>query len=327
MMWEAGSRQYLQVAREVSPYGYFLTNGKQDVLLHYSELTRTIQLGEQLSVFLFYDTENRIAATMKQPLLTIGEVGRLVVADVHPKYGCFLEMGIGRQLLLPKEEWSAEETLPPQIGDELYVRMAHDHYGRLIAVLAYENDLLPLMIPAPQAWKNIWRTAIVYRSLPIGTFVVVDGEPIGQGIIGFIHHSLLSRTLRLGEKVKVRIAYIRPDGRVNVTMAAQKEVEIGDHATQLFTLLKQRQPGGIPYSDQTPASIVKQQFGMSKVAFKRALGRLMKADLIRQNDKGTELTEAGLQLPITQLSTKLTVAETTTREVYFHRERDKRAQS
>ncbi|MDU2241754.1 MAG: S1-like domain-containing RNA-binding protein, partial [Paenibacillus sp.] len=91
----AGTIVSLPIDREVSPYGYFLSAGGQDVLLHYSELTRQVKPGETVEVFLFYDTEDRLAATMKKPYLTLGELALLEVADVHPRLGCFLEMGLG----------------------------------------------------------------------------------------------------------------------------------------------------------------------------------------------------------------------------------------
>jgi hypothetical protein len=115
----AGTVVNLPVSREVSPFGYFLTTGSEDVLLHYTELTRDVKIGEMLEVFLFFDTEDRLAATMKKPYLTLGEMGRLVVADIHPRLGCFLEMGLGRQLLLPIRELPELEELRPHVGDEV----------------------------------------------------------------------------------------------------------------------------------------------------------------------------------------------------------------
>lgn len=322
MIWEAGTIQRLIIDREVSPYGYFLTNGEQDVLLHYTELTGKVEPGDYVEVFLYYDTEDRIAATMKRPLLTLGEVAKLTVADIHPKYGCFLEMGIGRQLLLPKGELPEFEPLHPKVGDEVYVRMEQDRYGRLIALPAREDDLVPYMFAAPESWNNTWRDAVVYRPLKMGTFVVVDGAPVGEGVIGFIHESLRPRLLRLGESVRVRITHVREDGRVNVTMAERKEVGMDQDAERLFTFLKERPNGTMPYSDETPSDIVKQRFGISKSAFKRAIGRLMKAGLIRQNGNWTELTEAAAAMDTAQLHKALSAAQAEAREAHKARSRD-----
>lgn len=321
MIWEAGTIQRLEVAREVSPYGYFLTNGEQDVLLHYTELTGKVELSDQVEVFLYYDTEDRIAATMKRPLVTLGGVARLTVADIHPKYGCFLEMGIGRQLLLPKGGLPEYEPLHPKIGDDVYVRMEQDRYGRLIAVPAREEDLIPYMFKAPESWNNTWRDAVVYRPLKMGTFVVVNGEPVGEGVIGFLHESLRPRLLRVGERVRVRITHVREDGRVNVTMVERKEVCIDQDAERLFSFLKERPNRTMPYSDETPPDIIKQRFGISKSAFKRAISRLMKAGLIRQNGSWTELTEVAATMDTKQLHKALAIVQAKATEMFKARAR------
>lgn len=90
MKLEAGRVTQLTVDREVPPNGYFLTNGSQDVLLHYSEAEGSVKPGDAVEVFLFHDTQDRLAATMKKkPLLTLGQVGLLEVVDVNSRLGCF----------------------------------------------------------------------------------------------------------------------------------------------------------------------------------------------------------------------------------------------
>lgn len=282
----AGTVVNLPVSREVSPFGYFLTTGSEDVLLHYTELTRDVKIGEMLEVFLFFDTEDRLAATMKKPYLTLGEMGRLVVADIHPRLGCFLEMGLGRQLLLPIRELSELEELRPQVGDEVFVIMEHDKQGRLRAKLAGERELAPLCFHAPTSWVNEWVEAIVYKTLQMGTFVLVEGGVLGFGAIGMIHSSERNRMLRLGEKVKCRVTMVREDGRVNLAMSQLKEVGRNEDADKLLAFMKERPTGGMPYSDATPPDIIKQRFGISKSAFKRALGKLMKDGLVTQRKTG-----------------------------------------
>ncbi|WP_405153371.1 S1 RNA-binding domain-containing protein [Paenibacillus sp. FSL K6-0108] len=289
----AGTVVNLPVSREVSPFGYFLTTGSEDVLLHYTELTRDVKIGEMLEVFLFFDTEDRLAATMKKPYLTLGEMGRLVVADIHPRLGCFLEMGLGRQLLLPIRELSELEELRPQVGDEVFVIMEHDKQGRLRAKLAGERELAPLCFHAPTSWVNEWVEAIVYKTLQMGTFVLVEGGVLGFGAIGMIHSSERNRMLRLGEKVKCRVTMVREDGRVNLAMSQLKEVGRNEDADKLLAFMKERPTGGMPYSDATPPDIIKQRFGISKSAFKRALGKLMKDGLVTQKENWTYLTDPG----------------------------------
>ncbi|WP_059052046.1 CvfB family protein [Paenibacillus senegalimassiliensis] len=287
----AGTVVQLPIDREVSPYGYFLSAGDQDVLLHYSELTRQVKPGETVEVFMFYDTEDRIAATMKRPYLTLGELALLEVADVHPRLGCFLEMGLGRQLLLPIRELPELKELHPQVGDHVYVIMEHDKQGRLKAKLAGEQELAPHAFHAPESWRNEWMDAIVYKPLQMGTFVVVQGGVLGFGAIGMIHSSERNRLLRLGERVQARIAHIREDGRVNLAMAPRKEIGMDQDAERIMAYLTSRPGGSMPYSDSTPPDLIKQRFSISKAAFKRALGKLMKEGKVVQRENWTHLVQ------------------------------------
>lgn len=249
----AGTVVSLTVDREVSPYGYFLSFGTQDVLLHYSELTRDVKPGNTVEVFIFHDTDDRLAATMKEPYLKLGELALLEVADIHPRLGCFLEMGLGRQLLLPIRELPELKELQPQIGDHVYVQMEHDKQGRLKAKLAGEYELDPLTFHAPSTWNNEWFEAIVYKPLQMGTFVIVEGGVLGFGAIGMIHSSERTRLLRLGERVKVRVTHIREDGRVNLSMVQRKEIGMNEDSDRILQHLKERPGGAMPYSDATPA--------------------------------------------------------------------------
>jgi len=288
----AGTINHLPIDREVSPYGFFLTNGEQDVLLHYSEIIGKVEPGMIVEVFIFYDTEDRLAATMKKPYLTLGDMAMLEVADVHPRLGCFLEMGLGRQLLLPIRELPELKELHPKVGDKVFVIMEHDKQGRLRAKLAGEWELAPLTFHAPSSWLNQWVEGTVYKTLQMGTFVLVDGGVLGFGAIGMIHSSERLQMLRLGERVKARVSFVREDGRVNLSMAARKEVGRDQDADRLLAFLKERPNGAMPYSDQTPPDIIKQRFGISKAAFKRALGKLMREGLITQKDNWTHLKQA-----------------------------------
>ncbi|CAM4267239.1 CvfB family protein [Paenibacillus tarimensis] len=293
MTLTAGTIVKLLTAREVPPNGYFLTDGEQDVLLHYNEITgERPQPGDEVEVFLYFDTEDRLAATMRRPYLTLGEVARLAVADTHPRYGCFLEMGLGRQLLLPNAELPEAHELRPVVGDEVYVRMAHDKAGRLVAKTAGEDELGPLVFPAPASWHNEWVTCWVTKTLQIGSFVIVEGGVTGFGVYGLIPTAERSHPLRLGEKAEARITFIREDGRVNLSMFQRKEVGRLEDSQRILAFLRERPNGAMPYSDETPADIIKQKFGISKSAFKRAMGKLMRDGLIQQKGSWTHLNDS-----------------------------------
>ncbi|MFF2482789.1 S1 RNA-binding domain-containing protein [Paenibacillus sp. NPDC058071] len=292
MSWIAGTIQTLRVAREVSPYGYFLTDGESEVLMHYTELVgKKPKLEDEVEVFLYFDTEDRIAATMKKPYLTLGQMARLKVADVHPRLGCFLEIGLGRQLLLPLSELSEKVEYRPLPGDEVHVVLGHDKAGRLLATLAGEDEIGPLVFDAPASWRNQWVEGWVTKSLQMGSFVLVDGGVVGFGVYGLIPAPERTRPLRLGERISGRVTFIREDGRVNLSMAKLKQEGRVEDADRILAFLNERPGGGMPYSDESPAEAIKQRFQISKSAFKRAIGKLMREGLVTQRGSWTYLSE------------------------------------
>jgi predicted RNA-binding protein (virulence factor B family) len=287
---QAGTMRTLRVAREKSPFGFFLTDGTQDVLLHYSQRVGEMVVEQEVDVFLYHDSEDRLAATMRAPLLTLGQIGRLRVVDTNPRLGCFLDIGLDRHVLLPRSELPELPALHPHVDDEVYVQLTHDKQGRLLAKTAKEKELAPLAAALPEAWQLKWVHGRVYNPLQVGTFVLIESDVLGFGAIGMVHASERVRPLRLGEHVEVRITHVRPDGRANLSLRAQKEQAIDGDAEKILTYMRTRN-GAMPYSDDAPAELIKERFQMSKSAFKRALGRLMKAGLVRQEQSWTYLQE------------------------------------
>jgi predicted RNA-binding protein (virulence factor B family) len=169
--------------------------------------------------------------------------------------------------------------------------MKHGKIGRLVAKLAYEEELAPLVFEAPSAWRNSWVEGWVTKTLQMGSFVIIDGGVVGFGAYGLIPSSERTKPLRLGERVRARVTYIREDGRVNLSMTERKEVGRVEDADRILAFMKERPAGGMPYSDETEAEIIKQRFGISKSAFKRALGKLMKDGLVTQKGSWTYLAE------------------------------------
>lgn len=292
MSLKAGIYTGLQVKREVSPNGFFLSNGEEDVLLHYTELTGEIKLNDTLEVFLYHDTEGRLSATMKRPLLQLGELGLLKVVDIHPRLGCFLEIGLGRNLLLPMSDLPENLAMRPHRGDKVYVTMTHDRQGRLMAKLAGVRELKTKTFDAPVTWKNQWVEAHVYNPQEVETFVLCEGGVIGFGVIGMVHVSERSRTLRLGETIKARVTFVREDGHVNLSMISQKEVGRDEDSVMILDYLHKQTEGSMPYNDDTTAESINEQFRISKSAFKRALGKLLKENLIYQEAGRTFLKKS-----------------------------------
>ncbi|MCC3375649.1 S1 RNA-binding domain-containing protein [Cohnella sp. REN36] len=292
----AGTIATLLVRREVPPYGWFLGETDEEdapeVLLPYAEaVSGRPQVGDATNAFLFHDDKGRLAATLRKPLLQLGQMGRLVMADFHPRFGCFLELGIGRQLLLPIKELPDQREQWPRQGDELHVVMKHDKEGRMLARLAKLEDYERIVFHAPSSWHHEQRDCWVTDIFRDGVFVLVDGGVLGYGALGYIPTASTPQPLRLGEKIRARVTQVRDDGRVTLSLRPSKEVGRLKDSDRILAFLKGRPGGAMPYSDASPADVIQKRFGLSKSAFKRALGKLMKDRLVRQEGNWTKLVE------------------------------------
>jgi hypothetical protein len=282
MSAQAGERLKLTVLRE-APFGYFLGNGDRDLLLHRDEVTRPVEIGEQVEVSLYHDRQNRLAATMHKALIGPGEMARLNVVDVAPRLGVYLDWGLKRNLLLPKNECPLLKEEWPRPGDAVYVVLERDKRGRAMAVAAEERDLLPVSTRATQSMKGSMITGWVYKLARAGVFAFSE-----EGYFVFIHRDEMRRSVRLGEKLEIRAVFIRDDGRINGSLRPRKEIDRLEVADQLLQLLRDR-GGAMPYSDETPADILREKLGISKAAFKRAIGKLLKDGLVIQENGWTYL--------------------------------------
>lgn len=293
MKLQVGVRQKLRVTREVPPYGYFLSDGNNDVLLPYGETDRTTvyRVDDEVDVFLFHDDKDRITATTRKALIHLDEIALLEVVDQHPKLGYFLEMGIPRQLLLPRSELPENRQLHPQIGDKVYVLLDRDKQGRMLAKLPKEDQFRPYVYSAPEQFMNQMLRCIVYRSLKIGSFVICGSDLLGFGTFGFIHESERIRPLRIGESLEARVIHVRSDGKVNLSMRPRKEIGRVEHAQMLLDHMRSRPSRSMPYTDDTAAEIIWERFQISKGAFKRALGKLLKEGLVEQKHGWTILKD------------------------------------
>ena len=279
---KAGMVMTIPVAREAE-FGYFLKDRDQEVLLHRNEATRPLQVGDEVEVFLYHDHENRLAATMELPIVDMQTYDWLEVVDVSPKLGVFLHNGTKKDLLLfvddlPKlrEEW-------PQKGDKVCVTLKRDKHGRLLAEPASEEIMIEASTPADKDMMNKKVEGTVYKVLGIGALLYTRDDHIV-----FIHRDEMTEPLRLGQTVVCRISYVREDGRMNGSMRERKEVQYGEDAERILAYLKERD-GAMPYSDESAPEDIKAKFGMSKSAFKRALGKLLKDGLIEQDEGWTHL--------------------------------------
>lgn len=235
-MIELGKTQKLDVIRLASIGAYLNARGEQgdDILLPLSQLPTDTQIGDEIDVFVYRDSEDRLISTVNKPKLTIGELAVLQVVDMT-KIGAFLDWGIEKDLLLPFKEQVGEL----KNGSECLVALYVDKSNRLCATMkVYEL----LSTQSPYKVNNWVRGTIYNINDAFGYFVAVDNK----------YHGMISKKemfglYTFGDKVDARVKKVRPDGKLElgVRAAAYKEIEGDAKKDYGQTQRKQRQASAV----------------------------------------------------------------------------------
>ena len=282
--YRAGDVVKLKVAR-LSEAGAFLDAGtgstSDDILLHKLQQTEPVKEGQLVEVYLYLDPAKRLTASMKLPKMREGQLGYVKVLSVT-RDGGFVDIGAERGVFLPYSQMHGHVSA----GQLVWVKLYRDKSGRPAVTMRVEEDMQKAARPAEGVKVGEKITGTVYNILPEGFFIFTS-----QRFIAFLHRSEVpGGRLDFGQQIECRVAYIREDGRINASMRPQKEEALLVDSEKLYAFLKER-GGSMPYSDSTPPAILKQKFDLSKAAFKRALGHLLKEGKIRQENGWTYLTE------------------------------------
>lgn len=267
-MIELGKVQKLQVLRE-KEFGVYLgraEDGENGVLLPRKYVPEGIKPGEELEVFIYKDSEDRLIATTEKPLIQVGQVAVLEVKDVS-KIGAFLDMGLEKDLLLPFKEQSHRVKR----GEKCLVALYVDRSQRLAAtmkVYTYMRSDSPYQ-------KDDWVTGTIYElSDKLGAFVAVDNQ-----YYGLIPRSEMFRDYREGEVVEARVSKVRSDGKLDLNPQAKAYQQMETDAEIIIKVIDEL-GGELPFNDKVSPEVIRREFGLSKNAFKRAVGRLLKENRI-----------------------------------------------
>ena len=285
LQYKPGDVVTLTVAR-LGEMGAFLDAGtgntSDDILLHKLHQTEEIKEGDKVKVYLYLDPNKRLTASMKLPKMREGQLGYVKVISVT-RDGGFVDIGAERGVFLPYSQMRGHVS-PNQL---VWVKLYRDKSGRPAVTMRVEEDMQKASKPAEGLKVGDNVTGTVYNILQEGFFIFTT-----QRFIAFIHRSEVpGGRLDFGQEVTCRVTYLREDGRINCSMRLQKENALVADAEEIYSFLEKR-GGKMPYCDSTPLEIIKQKFGISKAAFKRALGHLMKQGKIRQEDGWTYIIES-----------------------------------
>lgn len=260
-----GETQRLAVVKEV-PFGIYLAEHPEDetrVLLPAKQVPEGVHSGETLEVFLYKDSEDRLIATTQQPRLILGGLAALTVQQVG-KIGAFLDWGLEKDLFLPYKEM----TRKVQPGDEILVTLYIDKSRRLCASMKGLYELLERQAPY-QAGDEV--SGRIYEfSDNFGTFVAVDDKYSAM----IPRHEDCSH-LQVGDVVSAKVTKVKPDGKLDLTLREKAYMQMDEDARKLLGILDEY-AGVLPFGEKATPEVIKRETGLSKAAFKRAVGRLYK---------------------------------------------------
>ncbi|MBI2515494.1 MAG: GntR family transcriptional regulator [Opitutae bacterium] len=257
-----GKLNRLRIVRFAQP-GFYLDGGSHgEILLPSRYIPAGKGPGDQIEVMVYRDTEDRLVATTDKPHAYAGEFVALRVVSLTPRIGAFLDWGLEKDLLLPIRETSG----PLHLGDMVVVLVMVDpHTDRLIATARF-NRFLDLT-PARYHEGESVRLLVASRS-PIGYNMIVNNAHRG-----LLYHTDLPGPLTIGQLVEGYVRAIRPDGKLDLALGKAGYRRIAALTDQILAALEAK-GGRLPYNDNSIPEEIRDAFGVSKKAFKQAIGTL-----------------------------------------------------
>ena len=267
-MIEIGRWNDLAVVKKVN-FGVYLgenadASEKERVLLPEKQVPENIKEGDRLTVFVYRDSEDRMIATVHEPALTLGQIGHLKVREVT-RIGAFLDWGLEKDLFLPFKE----QTRKVKEGEVVLAALYKDKSGRLCAtmnVYPYLSTRCPYHAGA-QVEGTVYETSDNF-----GVFVAVADAY--SGLIP--KREAEDADLVIGQKVEVRISRVRKDGKLELSLKDKAYKQMDADAEKIAKAIKEQYGGVLPFDDKADPERIHNAFGMSKAAFKRAVGALYK---------------------------------------------------
>lgn len=255
-------------------FGIYLSEKEEDeerVLLPSKQVPEGLKPGDKIKVFLYKDSKDRLIATTNTPKLVMGQYTALEVKEVG-KIGAFLDWGLEKDLFLPYKQM----TMKVRQGDEVLVSLYIDKSSRLCASMRGLYDLLSKESPYK---KDDTVTGRVYEfSDNFGTFVAVDDKYSAR----IPRHEDCSY-LRVGDIIDAKVTDVKEDGKLDLSLREKAYIQMDADVLKVMEIIESY-AGVLPFSEKASPEVIKRETGLSKNAFKRAVGRLYKERKIDLTD-------------------------------------------
>jgi predicted RNA-binding protein (virulence factor B family) len=268
MALSMGKYNILTVLRE-SDLAYILTDGRDEIFLHKRQANGILEDGQEVEVFLYYDNQKRITATMNKPIVDTDTAAFCTVVGVNPHIGVFLDVGLIKDLLLSRDDLSFKKKEWPEIGDEILIKLKISK-NQLTAKIIPRYDVKKYLTPTTELIEGEGYVAYCVFIAEEGVvFLTKEGHYI------YVYYKNMRKTYRLGEKAYVKISKVKLDHKYNGTLILQKELMLSKDAITIKNYLEAH-GGTMSITDKSTPEEINEVFNMSKAAFKRGIGSLYK---------------------------------------------------
>lgn len=268
-----GEKQKLIITKEVD-FGVYLAERPQDrqtVLLPAKQVPKDAAIGDEVEVFLYKDSKDRLIATTREPYLAMGGFAALKVMEAND-IGAFLDWGLEKDLFLPFRQ----QTKKVRAGEECLAGLYTDKSGRLCATMnVYEY----LRTDSPYQKEDHVSGTVYQISENFGAFVAVD-----DCYSGLIPGREFFGQVSVGDRVEARVTAVKPDGKLDLSIREKGYVQMNADAERVMKAIKEFD-GVLPFTDKASPEVIKRELSLSKNAFKRAVGHLLKEGRIEITEK------------------------------------------
>lgn len=270
-MLKIGDYNELKVIKKVD-FGFYLDSGENfNILLPEKYAPLDLKIGDNIEVFVYKDSEDRLISTTVKPLAKAGEFACLTVADSNAS-GVFLDWGLEKDLLLPYSQ--LERELKPGYKCVVYVTVDKAS-KRIIASAKFDKYIEKKDISLREGQRV---GLMICRFTPKGALAIIDNK-----YAGIIYESEIYEKLNIGARLSGYIKKIRPDNKIDLTLRKSAADEIESAKAKIMAMLLKNN-GTLKLNDKSPPEIIKQKLQMSKLTFKKAIGGLYKERKITIGD-------------------------------------------
>jgi predicted RNA-binding protein (virulence factor B family) len=277
-MIQVGTYNTLKVSRKVE-FGFYLDDDDEGILLPKRFAPKTLRIGDEIKVFLYHDSDNRLIATTQEPKGIVGDIVKLTCVSTT-EHGAFLDWGLMKDIFVAK---SQQLTRMNKGGEYLVKIYIDEQTGRVAATEKIERQISNDELTVQEADEV---ELYVQRKSELGYVMIINNKHTG-----LLHSNEVYRNIKIGDRMKGYIKTIRPDNKIDVVLDKPGYARIEKEEEKIMRLLNEHN-GYLPYHDKSDPEDIYSFFGMSKKTFKMALGALYKQHKITFEKTGIKAVTA-----------------------------------